>query len=348
MSRICLYYVGEPERDRWLPGDRYLRPLARRILRGKGHPSGIDKVFLNLASGLRRLGIPYEVNLPFRRLRDDDQVGVIGRGRRSLAGYDRPNPIVAGVAMMTHPSEWPTLCDEYPVARHLQHCDWANDVYKPYFGARCVVWPVGIDTDAWAPAPGVTKQIDFLVYEKFRWDHERYNRELLEPALASLRAAGLTYQILHYGAYRPEEYQRALQQSRAMLFFCSHESQGIAYQEALASGVPVLAWDPGECLDPNRFAWGDPRIPATSVPYFDERCGLRFELASDFSERLAEFQSRLQLGLFAPRDYVLENLTLERCAGLYADILADAQHGVAPPLATVPDRARRSRSGGAR
>ena len=325
MSRVCLYYVREQEPDRWVPGDRFVRPMLRRLVRGRGAPSGVDKVFLNLALGLRRLGIPSEVNLPFRRLRPDDLVGVIGRGRRSLDGYDRPNPIVAGVAMMTHPSEWPTLCEEYPVVRHLQHSRWANDVYVPYFGSRCTVWPVGIDTEAWRPAPAASKRVDFLIYEKFRWDHAHWNSTLLEPALERLRAAGLTYEILHYGAYGPDEYRSALGRARAMLFFCSHESQGLAYQEALSSGVPVLAWDPGECLDPNRFAWGDPFIPATSVPYFDERCGLRFGGASAFAERLAQFLDMQRTGAFAPRDYMLETLTLERCAKLYLHILRDAQ-----------------------
>jgi hypothetical protein len=40
-------------------------------------------------------------------------------------------------------------------------------------------------------------------------------------------------------------YRRLLQRSRALVFLCEHETQAIAYQEALASNVPVLAWDNG-------------------------------------------------------------------------------------------------------
>jgi hypothetical protein len=104
MSRICLYYRTPPETDRWVPGDHWVRPLARRIIRGKPRPSGIEKVFHNLCLGLDRLGVEYFVNLPFKELKSDDRVGVLGRGRYSLQGYDRPNPIVAGIALMTHPS----------------------------------------------------------------------------------------------------------------------------------------------------------------------------------------------------------------------------------------------------
>ena len=97
---IFLYYKTPPETDRWVPGDRFVRPLVRRIVRGPRVPSGIDKVFLNLAAGLRKLGVPFRVNRPWREIRGGDRVGVIGRDRACLAGYDRPNRIVAGVALM--------------------------------------------------------------------------------------------------------------------------------------------------------------------------------------------------------------------------------------------------------
>src|SRR6266481_7244690 len=120
MGRLCLYFRREPERDRWLRGDRFARPLARRLLRGKARLGGLDKVFINLCLGLDRLAIDYEVNLPFAQLRPDDRVGVIGRGRWALQGYDRTNRIVAGIGLMTHPSEWPTLCEDYSAVGHLQ------------------------------------------------------------------------------------------------------------------------------------------------------------------------------------------------------------------------------------
>ena len=321
MGRVCLRYTAEPERDRWVKGDRYLRPLLRRALRGRRRPGGLDKVFLNLCLGLDRLGVEYVVNLPFDRLRPDDCLGVLGRGRACLEGYDRPNPIVAGIGLMTHPSEWPTLCEEYPVVRYLQHSAWANEIYVPYFGSRCAVWPVGIDTEAWRPDPSAAKTIDFLVYDKIHWDRERMVPALLEPIRDFLRERALSYGEVRYGAYRPDEYRTLLRQCRAMIFLCEHESQGIAYQEALSSGVPILAWDQGRFLDPNRVAWGQPEIPATSVPYWDERCGVKFLGADDFPAKLGEFLDGLRAGRFAPRDYILEHLTLEQCARAYLALL---------------------------
>ena len=88
-----------------------------------------------------------------------------------------------------------------------------------------------------------------------------------------------------------------------MIFLCSHESQGIACQEAMSAGVPIFAWDPGFCMDPERFLWGDPVIPATSVPYFDERCGLRFrDFPRTRASSLANFLETMKSGSYDPRD----------------------------------------------
>lgn len=321
MSRICLYFVREPERDRWVAGDRFVRPLIRRIVRGPSRPGGIDKVFINLCLGLDRLGIPYEVNLPFDRLRDDDRLGVVGRTRLALQGYDRPNPIVGGVALMTHPSEWPTLCEEYPIAAYLQHSEWCRVCYVPYYGDRCRIWPVGIDTHFWAPADLGKKRFDFLIYDKIRWQRETLVPQLLDAIKLDLTSRNLTFMEIRYGHYKEEQYKDALETCRSMIFLCEHESQGLAYQECLASGVPIIAWDQGWCLDPNRYSWGQPELPATSVPYFDERCGVRFSGIEEFPERLTEFLDRRIV--LAPRDYVLDNLTLEKCSSHYLQILDD-------------------------
>lgn len=79
-------------------------------------------------------------------------------------------------------------------------------------------------------------------------------------------------------------------------------------------GVPILAWDQGHYLDPNRFAWGQPDTAATSVPYFDERCGERFAGTDDLEEKLSIFIEKIKASVYSPRDFVMENLTLQGCA----------------------------------
>jgi hypothetical protein len=317
-GRVCLYYRAEADRPRWLPGDQFVRGLARRLIRGKPRVGGVEKVFRNLCLGLERAGIAYEINLPFAKLRDADHVGVLGRGRHALLGYERRNPIVAGIGLMTHPSEWPTLCQDYPVRIYLQHSEWTRAIYQPYFGERCAVWPVGIDTGAWLPA-GAEKDLDFLIYDKIQWERPRRDAELMAPICHAMSRRSLRYARLRYGTYDEEEYRRLLARSKAMVFLTEHESQGLAYQECLSSAVPILAWDQGRYLDPHRFQWGMPDTAASSVPYFDARCGETFRSADEFEARLDLFLERQRRGTYRPREYVLENLTLERCAARFLE-----------------------------
>jgi hypothetical protein len=324
MRRICITYTSEPERDRWVPGDRWIRPAVRRIVRGRRRPGGIDKVFINLCLGLERLKIPYEVNMPYGRLRATDLVGVLGRGRSCLEGYTRRESLVAGIGLMTHPSEWPTIFEDFPLACYLQHSEWTSAVYRAYFGDRCPIWPVGIDTNSWQPGPGTnSKPVDFLIYDKIHWDRPKYDAELTSPIRALLDRAGKTHESLRYGSYSSVQFRDALSRCKSAIFLSAHESQGIACEEALSSGVAVLAWDPGFCQDPERFKWNSPVIPTTSVPYFDGRCGLTFADFADFERTLPRFIEDLDSSTYRPRDYILENLTVEKCSQKFVDLLRE-------------------------
>jgi hypothetical protein len=323
-SNIQLYFRKEPEEDWLFPGDKYIKPLIRQLIRGK-KTSGVEKVFLNLCKGFNKLGVEYSINKSFSTLKPQDQIVVLGAGKFSLAGYNKTNPIVAGIALMTHPSEWPSLCEDYPVIRYLQHSNWANNVYKLYYGDQvCHTWPAGIETDKWSADNKIVKSNDILIYNKIRWDKEENGNSLVEPIRNLLKGKGLSYKEIVYGFYKEDEYFNLLKESKAMIFLCEHESQGFACCEALSMNVPVIAWDNGYCLDPNRYKWGDPVMPATSVPFFDERCGERFKDYLEFQELFDLFFDNVKSSFYNPRDYILENLTLEKSAEKMLNIITEA------------------------
>jgi hypothetical protein len=189
-------------------------------------------------------------------------------------------------------------------------------MWEPYYGEAVGVWPVGIDTEFWKWDRDIQKRYDFLIYDKVRWEHEKYEASLIEPIRQELRRRGFTYSEIRYGYYEEEIFREELRNCRAMIFLCEHETQGIAYQQALACGVPILAWDRGgywqdPAFYPHQVKFG----PVTSVPYWDERCGRRFSHLAEFPEELSEFWAKLSN--YSPRDYILQNLTLEICARKY-------------------------------
>jgi glycosyltransferase involved in cell wall biosynthesis len=155
------------------------------------------------------------------------------------------------------------------------------------------VWPVGIDTDKFTPARP-ERPFSVIVYDKISMHHEKVPevRGILQTVLSTLKETGVPYHLLTYGSYYEQDFLEALQKTHGFVFLSQHESQGIAALEAMSAGVPILAWNPGRVLEENwqRTARTWP-IPATSVPYFDERCGTVFEDSNSFRQRFAGFRA---------------------------------------------------------
>lgn len=315
---LNLFY--EDKNDRWFPGDRHLRRMARRMLFGEPRMSGQLRVFLNLCTGLDRLGIRYRVN-DYRYIAQhpDELACIIGR-TFLLDKFAWKNPILLGVAAYNHPLDDPDLFKRLPVKKFLVPGPWYADMVRPYW-PDTEAWPTGIDTDLWAPSHPRDKTIDVLIYDKIHWDRERGVSDLLVPVRERLTKEGRSFMELRYGSYKEEEFQAAVARSRAMIFLCQNESQGIAYQQALSSGVPIFAWDPGgPWRDPDYFPHRVQFAPVSSVPYWDARCGLKFADRDGFEARWAQFWSGCAGNAFDPRGYVLDNLTLEQRALQYYEI----------------------------
>ncbi len=306
------------EFDRWIPGDRLVRPAIRRLLRPRRSTlSGMQTVVTNFLTGLRRLNIGHSYNRPFFTLGRSRKVISFGLGLNGVKGLARSNPVIAAIGF-PYPAELPGLCEQYNIQKFLQHSGWVLDLVKSaniYPSEIFDLWPAGIDTDKWAPAAGVPGRetaAEILIYDKTPHDGAAYDTDLVQPIREYLRANNHAYSEIRYGQYFTEEYQAKLRRARAMIFLSTHESQGLAYQECLSCNVPVFAWDQGFWLDPVRYKYGRPNVRATSVPFFDARCGSRFRDFGEFAAGFAPFMERARSGAFRPREFILENLTIEK------------------------------------
>jgi len=311
-------FYEEPDRDRWLPFDRFPRRAIRRLWRGKPQPGGQQRIFLNLCAGLDRIGVAYRVNDYRWAARNPTALACIVGKPHVLDKVEWRNPILFGAAVFSHPSDDPRLFERLPVRKVLVPGAWMKEMWKPYWDEAIAVWPVGIDTDRWRPTDAAQKRVDVLLYDKVRWDHEHYQAQLIDPIRRKLRASGRSFREIRYGCYHEEEFQAAIAECRSMIFLCEHETQGLAYLQALSCDVPILAWNRGGYWqDPSYFPHKVKFEPVVSVPYWDDRCGETFASVEEFDGAWDRFWDTAQSGRFRPRNYVVENLTLERCARQY-------------------------------
>jgi glycosyltransferase involved in cell wall biosynthesis len=325
MSRLpgpetVLLFYHDFERDSFVRHDRYLkriiRPLYGRILHRQS-VSGFLVWYRLLVSALRRVGIDVWTNdYAAARLAPTHPVGLVGYPH-ILDGWSLPNPAILGPGMFDHPSLAPQLMADERYRLYVTTCDWIDAIFRPAYGDRCVHWHAGIDTSVWLDTVDRVKDIDLLVYDKVRWNRDVFEADLIAPLLKEAARRSLRVHTIRYGHYSHKDYRRQLRRSKAMLFLCEHETQGMAYQEALASGVPVLAWDNGWWLDPRRLSYGAPDVPATSVPFFSPECGARFRNAQDFPGVLDQFLNRLPI--YRPRQFVEQELSFAVSARLYLE-----------------------------
>ena len=240
-----------------------------------------------------------------------------------MAGYSSvlervnlPNPVIFGPGDYGLPDAAAAVAADPRFRKLIQPSAWAAELYRPACGDKVVAWPAGIDTDRWPDVSGHAKDIDVLIYDKIRWNRETEVPRVLERVEKQLAHLGRSTTVLRYGHHHHSKFADALKRARSMIFLCEHETQGLACQEALASNVPVLAWDEGRLVDPLFQPFAPPDFAVSSVPYFDARCGERFKIA-DFETTFEKFWLGLEGSRYKPREYILDTLSLPRSAASY-------------------------------
>ena len=326
---VLLFYDGfELSLRPGLTGYTYsrLRGFARymyRTVRRQQVWTGFYTAFRSLVVSLRRYGCDVRINdLALAARHPIYPIGVAGYPS-VLEAADLPNPRIFGPGDYGYPDIAAVVARD-PRNRILtQPSEWPVEFYRAACGDKLRAMFVGIDTDLWPDLSDRRKDLDFVVYDKIRWDHGTVRGggtpEIVTRTTRFLDQLGLSYVVLRYGAHHLGQFRNALSRVRSMIFLCEHETQGIAYQEAMASNVPVLALDEGVLADPEQRRFASPDFKVSSVPYFDATCGETF-VPTQFEDTLARFMNKLPR--YTPRNYVLHHLSMRKAAENYLELYA--------------------------
>jgi len=262
---------------------------------GMNTNTGPGKVASNLIIGLRRLGYDVLEN------QEGDYTGCLASW--SPRFKDLPRKTLVGPNLVVLPSDDMQIWDLFDNV--IVPCNWVKRKYENFTCTQKTnlhTWAVGIDTDKFSPSGD--KEVDCLVYFKNRSEQE------LRQVISMLDEKGSSYTIIKYGEYDEEQFIQTVRRCKFCITLTSTESQGIAYQEILSMGIPCYVLDKPVWDDRPGFSFS-----ATSTPYFDDSCGMK---CNDFSE----FELFLNhIDTYRPRDYILNNLSLEKGASEYIKLL---------------------------
>ena len=185
--------------------------------------------------------------------------------------------------------------------------EWVMNLWSPYplcKNIKLITCPFGVDTDLFTNIKPIDERTNVLVY------HKRRHPQELNTLQNFLKNKNINFIFINYlDKYREEDYIKYLQDSKFGIWLGSHESQGFALQEALSCNVPLLVWNVKSFNQ--EYGYSYPDIPATTIPYWDERCGEYFYQAEDLEKTFELFVSKLNT--YRPREYILENLSVDVC-----------------------------------
>ena len=196
---------------------------------------------------------------------------------------------------------------------YVQPSQWVCELWKLAEKVLPVKnFPFPVEVNKFKPNNSIKDKV--FIYFKAR------KQEELNLLTNYLQKNNIIYTIFDYRKrYNEKDYIKCLQESKYGIWLGRHESQGFALQEALSMDIPLLVWDVKSMNQEEGYNYAD--IFGTVIPYFDERCGEYFYKANEFESKYNQFINRLDT--YKPREFILENLSVEKCSENLKKILSE-------------------------
>jgi len=256
--------------------------------------NGPKKVVYNLRESLEQENIPYAVNeekYKYNFLIQYDHEGYIKHSKLELE-----NCVIGPQIWMFDNHIDDLQRNPHYYKSIVAPSQWVKDLYVSKFKfpeEKISVWPVGLSIPK--------------VQREYKWDcivyYKRRNEEEFDKVKSFLDNKNLSYNFLNYGSYPEDAIEKLAPLAKFCFLLNGTESQGIAVQEIMATGTPLIVWDITTWEDQGP-EWS---VPATSVPYWSDDCGERFFKYEDLEETFQRFYSRIDK--YNPCQYVEENLS---------------------------------------
>jgi hypothetical protein len=198
---------------------------------------------------------------------------------------------------------------------YIQPSIWVTKLWKNY-GAEKIIpikdFPFPVEVEKFSPNQHSQKN-EVFIYFKSR------NPKELEYVKQFLNYKNVTYKIFDYiKKYKEEDYLKCLHNAKYGIIIGRHESQGFAIEEALSCNVPLLIWEVKYMSQ--EYGYNYPDIPATIIPYWDDRCGEYFYNKEELETTYNKFITKLET--YSPREYIIENLSPQKCGQRFIELVA--------------------------
>ena len=205
---------------------------------------------------------------------------------------------------------------EGPNAVYNLLSSWIINIWSKntdYCNVKFIALPFGIDTNKFLPNQKLVQKNRCFLYFK------RRNPTQLAFLMNVLINNHIEYKIFKYGEYNENDYIEYLKTCEFGFWLDAHESQGFALQEALSINIPLLVWNVK--FMSQEYGSNYQNYEATTIPYWNEQCGEYFYEQNEFEDKYKLFMNKLKT--YEPRQYILNNLSMEVCEQKLIDLIND-------------------------
>jgi hypothetical protein len=222
---------------------------------------------------------------------------------------------IFGPHFSVFPNEKLLLLKGYKNVIYNSLSEWVVNVWKSFeitHDLNILPIPFGIDTFKFDEIKPIQERKEIFIYMKSR------NPNDLAFIQHFLEEKKISYTIFSYrNRYKEEDYLNYLKNAKYGIWLDAHESQGFALQEALSCNVPLFVWNVKSMNQEYRSNYQD--FPATTIPYWDKRCGEFFHSSEEIESMFELFLSKLET--YQPRKFILENVSMEACEKKLIEII---------------------------
>ena len=119
--------------------------------------------------------------------------------------------------------------------------------------------------------------------------------------------------------YKEEYFMEVIRRAKFGIVIVASESQGFAIEEMMSSNLPLLVWNVSSMTQ--EFNSNYSNFKATSIPYWDNRCGEFFYNIDELDDKMNLFINKLGSNSYNPREYVIDNIGLEVCSKQFKELI---------------------------
>jgi len=175
--------------------------------------------------------------------------------------------------------------------------------------------PFGVDTTLFNELYPIEQRQYVVIYFKHR-QQEDYNF-VYDFLIQKNISSDIIRTFDYFNRYNENEFIQTLHNAKYCIVIDAHESQGFALQEMMSCNVPLLVWNIQSMKDESITNYDD--IPATSIPYWDDKCGEVFYNKNELENKFELLQNKLTT--YEPRKFILDNLSIETCEKKWIDFI---------------------------